>query len=72
MKKSSGNYYSRIIEVNDILYDIEALLEELDISEKEKKDLVKEAREEFPNDDMLFELHLFRAINYLKKLKAEK
>lgn len=55
-----------------MLYDIEALLEKLDISEKEKKDLVKEIREEFPQDDMLFELHLFRAINYLKKLKAEK
>ena len=39
---------------------------------KRKKNLVKEVREEFPQDDMLFELHLFRAINYLKKLKAEK
>ena len=55
-----------------MLYDIKALLEKLDISEKEKKKLVKQVREEFPQDDMLFELHLFRAINYLKKLKAKK
>jgi len=55
-----------------MLYDIKVLLEELDISDKEKEDLVKEVREEFPEDEMLFELHLFRAINYLKKLKTKK
>jgi hypothetical protein len=55
-----------------VLYDINALLEELEISDKEKEDLVKEVRAEFPEDEMLFELHLFRAINYLKKLKAQK
>jgi len=55
-----------------MLYDIKVLLEELDISDKEKEDLVKEVREEFPEDEMLFELHLFRAFNYLKKLKTKK
>jgi len=30
-----------------MLYDIKVLLEELDISDKEKEDLVKEVREEF-------------------------
>ena len=60
------------IEVKDVLYDIELLLKELDISDKEKDDLIKEVREEFPEDEMLFELHLFRAINYLKKLKTKK
>jgi hypothetical protein len=55
-----------------MLYDIKVLLEELDISDKEKEDLVKEVREEFPEDEMLFELHLFRTINYLKKLKTKK
>ena len=50
-----------------MLYDINLLLEELEISDKEKEELVKEVRAEFPEDEMLFELHLFRAINYLKK-----
>ena len=50
-----------------MLYDINVLLEKLEISDKEKEELVKEVRAEFPEDDMLFELHLFRAINYLKK-----
>ena len=37
-----------------MLYDIEELLKEL--------------KEEFPQDKMLFELHLYRAIQYLKKV----
>ena len=55
-----------------MLYDINALLEELEISDKEKEELIKEVRAEFPEDEMLFELHLFQAINYLKKLKTQK
>jgi len=54
-----------------MLYDIELLLKELDISDQEKKDLIKEVREEFPQDEMLFELHLFRAITYSKKSKTK-
>jgi hypothetical protein len=55
-----------------MLYNIKLLLEELEISDKEKEELIKEVREEFPDDEMLFELHVFRAINYLKKLKNKK
>ena len=54
-----------------MLYDIEMLLKDLDLSKKEKEVLLKELREEFPEDDMLFELHLFRAVQYLKKLKTK-
>jgi hypothetical protein len=32
-----------------MFYDIDVLLEELDIFEKEKEDLIKEVRKEFPN-----------------------
>ncbi len=52
-----------------MLYDIENLLEELNLTEKEKEDLIQELRDEFPQDEMLFELHLFRTIQFLKKQK---
>ena len=55
-----------------MLYDIEMLLKDLDISKKEKEELLKELREEFPEDDMLFELYLFRAVQHFKKLKSKK
>lgn len=50
-----------------MLYDIEILLKQLNLTDKEKEDLVREIRDEFPQDDMLFELHLFRVIQFLKK-----
>ncbi len=52
-----------------MLYDIKILLEELDLTNEEKERLIEEVRKEFPNDDMLFELHLFRRIKYVKKRK---
>jgi len=50
-----------------MLYDIEMLFNDLDLTKEEKENLIKELKEEFPQDDMLFELHLFRAIKFLKK-----
>ena len=50
-----------------MLYDIDFLFKDLNLTNKEKDDLIKELREEFPQDEMLFELHLFRAVQYLKK-----
>ena len=55
-----------------MLYDIENLMNEAQLSEKEKKKIITELREEFPQDDMLFELHLFRLVQYLKKQKMKK
>ncbi|MHA1489415.1 MAG: hypothetical protein ACTSRI_07150 [Promethearchaeota archaeon] len=55
-----------------MLYDIENLMNEAKLSEKEKKMIITELREEFPQDEMLFELHLFRMIQYLKKQKMKK
>jgi len=54
-----------------MLYDIEMLLKDLNLSKKEKEEFLKELRTEFPEDDMLFELHLFRAVQYFKKLKTK-
>jgi len=56
----------------NMLYDIENLMNEAKLSEKEKKMIITELREEFPQDEMLFELHLFRMIQYLKKQKMKK
>ena len=51
------------------MYDIDILLKDLDLTNEEKAKLIKELREEFPRDDMLFELHLFRMVKFLKKMK---
>ena len=50
-----------------MLYNIENLLKELKLTDKEKEDIIKELRDEFPQDDMLFELHLYRAVQFYKK-----
>ena len=50
-----------------MLYDKDILLKELDMSDEEKDKLIQDLKIEFPHDDMLFELHLFRAVQYLKK-----
>ena len=52
-----------------MLYDIEDLLSEVDLSDKEKEEIIKNIKDEFPQDEMLFELHLFRVIQFLKKQK---
>ena len=50
-----------------MLYNVDILLKDLDLTSKEKEDLINELRNEFPEDDMLFELHLYRAVQFLKK-----
>ncbi len=54
-----------------MLYDIEILLKELNLSDEEKEKIIREVRMEFPDDEMLFELHLFRTVQYLKKQKNQ-
>jgi hypothetical protein len=55
-----------------MLYDKDILLKELDISDEEKDKLIQDLKNEFPHDEMLLELHLFRAVQYLKKQKIAK
>ena len=52
-----------------MLYDIDILLKDLDLTNKKKEELIKELKEEFPQYEMLFELHLFRMVKFLKKEK---
>ena len=54
-----------------MLYDTKILLEQLNLSDKEKDKLIKDLKMEFPYDDMLFELHLFRIVQYLNNRKIE-
>jgi len=54
-----------------MLYNIETLLKDLNLTDKEKADLIKELRDEFPQDEMLFELHLYRVVQFLKKQKTK-
>jgi len=54
-----------------MLYDIEILLKELNLSDEKKEKIIREVRMEFPDDEMLFELHLFRTVQYLKKQKNQ-
>ena len=53
-------------------FDIDRLLSSLNLPEKELDLLKKTIRDEFPNDDMLYELHLLRALKSFKKKKEIK
>ncbi len=46
-------------------YDMESLWADSEMSMEEFEKLKKEVRDEFPNDQMMFELHLMRALNAL-------
>ncbi|MHA1395861.1 MAG: hypothetical protein ACTSRZ_20350 [Promethearchaeota archaeon] len=54
-----------------MLYNIETLLKDFNLTDKEKADLIRELRDEFPQDEMLFELHLYRVVQFLKKQKTK-
>jgi len=45
-----------------VIFDVERKAKEVGISKDLYKKLEKEVREEFPNDEMMFELHLIRAL----------
>jgi len=45
-----------------VVFDIKEKARELGISEDIYEKLEKEVREEFPNDEMMFKLHLIRVL----------
>jgi len=49
------------------MFDINKAIRESGISKKETKKLETEIKKEFHNDKMMYELHLIRALNSLKK-----
>ncbi len=52
-----------------MLFDIENLFKKVKLTERQKAELIQEVRLEFPNDEMMFELHLMRAVHHLEKGK---
>ena len=53
-----------------MLCDANKILDELDLPDDEKEHIRQEIRAEFPDDDMLYELHLIRVARYLRERKG--
>jgi len=54
------DYVSRV-------FDYEALARQYDVQPETLAQLVEDARKEFPNDEMMIELHVIRALRWLKR-----
>ena len=50
-----------------MIYDIEAAYKKSGLTLKEFERIKSEVRSDFPNDDMMFELHVIRILNAIKK-----
>ncbi|QQK78044.1 hypothetical protein HUG15_22280 [Salicibibacter cibarius] len=48
-------------------FDYQSVADNLNIDPKVSARVIDEIREEFPNDDMLFELHALRALKSIQK-----
>ena len=48
------------------MFDIKKVIKKINISKKELQKLEKEIKQEFPNDRMMYELHLLRALGSVK------
>lgn len=49
------------------MFDYESLAREYNINHETLAQLEKEVREEFPRDEMMFELHMIRALRWINK-----
>jgi hypothetical protein len=47
------------------IFDTKRVAREMGIPEEDYEKLEKEIKEEFPKDEMMFELHFLRALKYL-------
>ena len=50
-----------------MMYDIEAAYKKSGLTEKEFEEIKSEVKSDFPNDEMMFELHVIRILNAIKK-----
>ncbi len=50
-----------------MMYDIEAAFKKSGLTVEEFERIKSEVRADFPNDDMMFELHIIRILNAIKK-----
>jgi hypothetical protein len=55
------------MENNGKMFDYESLANKYNISHEDLTRLTKEVRQEFPHDEMMFELHMIRALRNLNK-----
>lgn len=51
------------------MFDYQTVADELNIDPKVTEKIIHDTRKEFPNDDMLFELHVLRALKALQHKK---
>jgi len=49
------------------MYDIETAFKSSGLTKKEFEKIKSEVRADFPNDDMMFELHVIRILNAINK-----
>ena len=54
------------------IFDVKRKSKELGISKEIFETLLREVRSEFPNDEMMFELHLIRALMAYSHQRKEK
>jgi DNA-binding XRE family transcriptional regulator len=56
-----------IVKQIDRMFDYEALAKEYNVNREALAQLEKEVRRDFPHDEMMFELHMIRALRWLNK-----
>jgi len=49
------------------MYDIDAAFKNSGLSAEEIEKIKRDVRREFPNDDMMYELHIIRILKAIKK-----
>jgi hypothetical protein len=54
------------------MFDVEKAMKESGLSRKEITKIEREVRREFPNDQMMYELHLIRAFMFYEQKKTRK
>jgi hypothetical protein len=50
-----------------MIYDVEAAFKKSGLSKAEIQRIKRQVRKDFPNDDMMYELHIIRILNAMKK-----
>jgi len=51
--------------------DVNKILDELNFSKEEKEKLIQDVRADFPDDEMLFELHVIRAAHHFHEKQSK-
>lgn len=60
-----------VISMDELMFDYQSLVEELTVPSAVIQKFEQEARDEFPNDNMLMEIHLLRAVKAYAKVASQ-